>query len=118
MSESCRAQRKTLRGAAASFCEKSLDYSEPSEAASVLLNAEEYKAETGDDEEQPKLEILSTVKELIPGPNALGEWHGDDLNSDYEKQNTAEAHGGARNSKECGEAGLRGYSELDHAVPV
>ena len=97
---------------------KSPDQREPSKTGSVLLNAQEYEAKASDNDQEPEFEVLPAVKEFVPGPDTLGDGHGDGLDCNEEKEDATEAHGGACSLKKCAEGSSREDGEMDHAVSI
>ena len=116
MLEGCSASGEAGNSAASSVRNKSSDKNEGFDTPLALLNAQEYKAEAGDDDEETELEILAAVEEPVPRPDSLGDGHGHGFKGDDEEEDAAETHGRARGSKQCAEASSYGDGDLDHAV--
>lgn len=88
MPERCSANEKKICRAVPGICKKGLDETDHPVAALALLNTQQDQAEAGDDDEQAEFEVLATLQEFVPRPEALGEGHGDDFNS-HDKQEDA-----------------------------
>ena len=79
-----------------------------------MLSAQEKQAKTSDDDEQSEFEVLTAVKELVPGPDALSDGHRDEFDSYEEEENATETHDGSRTTKKCVEPSPDGGAERDH----
>jgi len=51
-----------------------------------FLDAQEDEAKARDGHQEAEFEILAAVEESVPGPEALGDGHGDGFNGDDKEQ--------------------------------
>ncbi len=75
-----RRKGSTVRRRSASRCRDLL---------AAMLGAQEHQAEAGDDDEEAELEVLPTLEKAVPGPEMLGDGHGEQF-----KKGEAEEEGG------------------------
>ncbi|HEX3987057.1 MAG TPA: hypothetical protein VHX13_10655 [Acidobacteriaceae bacterium] len=70
----------------------------------AMLGAQQHQAQATHDDEEPKLEVLPTLKKVVPGPQVLGDGHGQQLNEGESQQKTAQmdTHPGAIREGEPG----------------
>ena len=55
-----------------------------------MLRTQQHEAETADDDEQAQLEVLAAAQEAVPGPEVLGDGHGEQLDEREAEQQAAE----------------------------
>ncbi|HEY1808039.1 MAG TPA: hypothetical protein VGG42_05715 [Acidobacteriaceae bacterium] len=66
----------------------------------AMLSAQEHEAEAGDDDEEAELEVLPTLEKVIPGPELLGDGHGEQFNEGETKEEPAQVDTNLRSIRE------------------